>query len=62
MTWTRPIFGPLVAVLLLVIFELEVIDPGNIKDESLIGMSFHAGFSERWFLNLVSRVQDKAGT
>jgi len=61
LTWTRPLFGPLVAFALLVIVELDMINLGNLKAESLIGMSFIAGFSERWFLNLVGKVQEKAG-
>ena len=61
LTWTRPLFGPLVAFALLVLMQLEFINFGDIKTQSLIGMSFFAGFSERWFLNLVSKMQEKAG-
>jgi hypothetical protein len=61
LTWSRILFGPLVAFALLILFELDVINLGTHEAESLIGMSFIAGFSERWFLNLVNKVQEKAG-
>lgn len=60
-TWIRTLFGPLMAFALLIIFQLGFIDFGIHKVQSLIGMSFLAGFSERWFLNLVGKVQEKAG-
>lgn len=61
LTWARSFFGPLVAFALLVIIETDLINLGGYKPESLVGLSFVAGFSERWFLNLVDSVQDRAG-
>ncbi len=61
LTWSRILFGPLSAFVVLVIFQFGLLDLGEHKVESLIGISFIAGFSERWFLNLVNKAQEKAG-
>ena len=61
LTWARSFFGPLVAFALLIFIESDLINLGAFKPESLVGSSFMAGFSERWFLNLVSKAQEKTG-
>ncbi len=60
LTITRPLFGPLVTFAILMLMHQGFLSFGDNTMAALVALSFLGGFSERWFLGLVERINARA--